>query len=216
MHYCKAAICMYICINNPNYYVDITGNFIISVSTLLIAGGALVFGTIGGFVGNKVAENNGAEGWDKAGYIAGGALIGAVGGGALGAVAAPAVVSATGVAGISVSSAGITGIVAGGTTLLPALLDLYNRSVSHIFSNDHIKKGIMQLGTDKIDIFNKIINITNKHSDKWDVGSNEIRTVINNIEVTIRFNVVDNVIRSINAFVGYSERVIGNLINLNK
>ena len=44
-------------------------------------------------------------------------------------------------------------------------------------------------------------------------GSNEIRTVVNGVDTTIRFFVENNEIVNINAFVGYSERVIGNLIN---
>jgi len=95
--------------NNPVMYIDQNGNFVITTTVLLIAGGAALFGTIGSFIGNHIANQKGATGWEKVEYIAGGAAIGAVGGGTLGAVAAPAVATATGIGGISITaSAGIT------------------------------------------------------------------------------------------------------------
>lgn len=87
-------------LNNPLAYCDSSGEFVVSTVVLVVAAGAVV----GGLVGNYVANKKGATGWKKAAYIAGGAL----GGGAVGYVAAPAVVSATGVAGVSVSAAGIS------------------------------------------------------------------------------------------------------------
>ena len=102
--------------NNPVIYVDVEGKFVITTAALLIAGGALLFGTIGGLKGNKAANANNARGWEKAKYIATGVAIGGVIGAILGAAAAPAVVSATGVAGISVTAAGVTTVAAAGTT----------------------------------------------------------------------------------------------------
>ena len=89
--------------NNPIMYKDPGGEFVITTTVLLIAGGAAIFGTIGGFVGNHIANQKGAMGWDKVGYIAGGAAIGAVGGGVLGAVAAPAA-TAAGFGGLSITA----------------------------------------------------------------------------------------------------------------
>lgn len=41
---------------------------------------------------------------------------------------------------------------------------------------------------------------------------NEIRTTINGMDTTVRFFVQDGEVVNIDAFVGYSDRVIGNLI----
>lgn len=102
--------------NNPVIYVDQNGNFVITTAVLLIAGAAALVGTIGGLVGNHIANQKGATGWDKAGYIAGGALIGGTIGAVAGAVAAPIVIGATGVSGVSVTTAGVSTIAAAGTT----------------------------------------------------------------------------------------------------
>nr|WP_283245832.1 RHS repeat-associated core domain-containing protein [Ligaoa zhengdingensis] len=111
------------CHNNPVMYMDSTGNFVISTTVLLVAAGAAIVGTIGGFVGNYIADQKGATGWEKAGYIAGGAVIGAVAGGVAGYVAAPAVASATGVAAISVTSAGVATISANGIVATNQLIN---------------------------------------------------------------------------------------------
>lgn len=42
--------------------------------------------------------------------------------------------------------------------------------------------------------------------------SNEFRTTIDGIETTVRFYVQNGQVINIDAFVGYSERAIGNLI----
>jgi len=91
---------------------------------------------------------------------------------------------------------------------------LWSRYEGHIFSADHIKNGIMDLGKDRNSIFNSIISkINGVDISKIKVGSNEIRTTINGHVVTIRFNIDENgTIKSINAFKGTSGRVVGNLI----
>jgi len=195
-------------LNNPVMFVDPTGRFVITTTTLVILGGAAVLGAGGGFLGNRAANQRGATGWDRAGWIAGG-----VAGAAGGYVLAPYVIGATGVGAISVSTAGVSTIAASGTAVSPAMQELFNRTSSHIFSRAHIQGGIMNLGNSQVEIFNKITTVANNASGKWAAGSNEIRTVINGIETTIRFYVKDNKIINIDAFVGYSERVIGNLIN---
>jgi len=100
------------CANNPVNYSDPSGNVIISTLVICIIVGALAGGTVGGIAGNEIANKNDVPKEDKWKYVVGGALIGAVCGGAVGALVAPVIVSATGVAGISVSSAGITTIAA--------------------------------------------------------------------------------------------------------
>ena len=62
-------------VSNPVDFVDLNGKFIISTAALLIGGGALLFGTVGGFIGNHIANEKGAIGWGKVGYIALAALL---------------------------------------------------------------------------------------------------------------------------------------------
>ena len=78
-------------VNNPVAYVDTTGNFVIT-TTFLVVAGAILFGTIGGLIGNSLANQVGATGWDKVGYIAGLAVVGA----AVGALAGWTVAAASG------------------------------------------------------------------------------------------------------------------------
>ena len=109
------------CNNNPLIYVDPNGQFIITTTALVIIGLATAGAVVGGIVGNYFAEKNGATGWEKAGYIAGGSLGGA---GAVGGYfAAPAIVSATGVSAISVSGAGISAIASGSGAAIKTTLD---------------------------------------------------------------------------------------------
>ena len=82
------------CNNNPLIYVDPNGQFIITTTALVIIGLATAGAVVGGIVGNYFAEKNGATGWEKAGYIAGGSLGGAAVGAVGGYFAAPAIVSA--------------------------------------------------------------------------------------------------------------------------
>ena len=70
-------------VNNPVAYVDTTGNFVIT-TTFLVVAGAILFGTIGGLFGNDLANQVGATGWEKVGYIAGLAAVGATAGALLG------------------------------------------------------------------------------------------------------------------------------------
>ena len=200
-------------VGNPVMYADMSGNFVITTAALLIGAGALLFGTVGGLIGNHIANENGVTGWGKAGYIAGGAAIGAIAGGAAGWAAAPAVVSATGVAGISVTTAGIS-TVAATVALDPQWQELFIKCQEHIFSKSHINDGILNLGTSQEDVFNKIMNVVMQQSDCWTAGSNEIHVKINDIVTTIRFYIENGNIIKVNAFVGISERVIGKLIDL--
>ena len=111
------------CNNNPLIYVDPNGQFIITTTALVIIGLATAGAVVGGIVGNYFAEKNGATGWEKAGYIAGGSLGGAAVGAVGGYFAAPAIVSATGVSAISVSGAGISAIASGSGVAIKTTLD---------------------------------------------------------------------------------------------
>ena len=104
------------CANNPINLCDPSGRFIISTLFLCVAAGVVIGGTIGGVIGNTYADSKGYTGWDKTKCILTGAGIGSIAGGAVGYIAAPAIVSATGAAGVSISSAGLSTIAAIGTS----------------------------------------------------------------------------------------------------
>ena len=103
-------------VNNPVLYIDPTGDFVVSTLALVVGAGIITFGTLGGVVGNRIADISGAAGLEKIAYIAGGTIIGGVAGGAGGYYLAPAVIGATGAAGVSITTAGISSIAAAGTT----------------------------------------------------------------------------------------------------
>ena len=106
------------CANNPVIFLDATGNFIFSTLLICVVAGAVIGGTVGGIAGNAYADSKGYSGRDKTKAILTGIGIGGLAGGALGYFAAPAVVSATGVTGVSVTSAGISAVTAS-TLLVP-------------------------------------------------------------------------------------------------
>lgn len=82
----------------------------------------------------------------------------------------------------------------------------------HVFSYDHKKNGILDLGHSEAEIINKFINIIEAVSNKLIEGSNNIRTIINGKEVTITLFVRDGEVVNLDGFVGYSERNVVNLI----
>ena len=90
--------------------------------------------------------------------------------------------------------------------------EVFDRYATHIFSKAHIRDGIMKLGYSKRNIFDKGINIIQGKMVQAVNGSNEVRTTINGIKVTIRFYLSDGKIRSMDMFVGWSSRVIGKLL----
>lgn len=69
-----------------------------------------------------------------------------------------------------------------------------------------MNQGIHSLGENKADVFNKAINVARQSAESWKEGSNEIRTAINGIEATVRVYVRDGIMKSIDVFVGYSNR----------
>ena len=191
------------CGNNPVIYIDENGEvfFLVTAAIGAVAGG------IGGAIYSQVKY--GEVRWQN---VAAGAAIGGVIGATGGAIAAYAVTgSAVASTGSVIAGVGAVGTVATSSTV-PILQDIYNKKAAHIFSQDHIKDGIMQLGNDQVSIFNNIVTIINDCSSKWAAGSNEIHKAINGIDTTIRFYVENGEIINIDAFVGISNRVIGNLI----
>ena len=66
---------------------------------------------------------------------------------------------------------------------------------------------------DGASIYPNLVSVSNDCVEHWVDGSNEIRTVINGIDVTIRIYVKNGQIINLDGFVGYSQRVVGNLIS---
>lgn len=102
------------CNNNPVINIDVTGELFITITAICVGVGALIGGGIGGYVGNQYAKQNNVAEEDVWKYTVGGALLGGTVGGLAGYVAAPAVAAATGIAGVSITSAGVSVVGAGG------------------------------------------------------------------------------------------------------
>ncbi len=137
-------------VNNPVAYVDTTGNFIISTTLLLIISGAVLVGTAGALIGNSIANQAGATGWSKVGYIAGGAAIGALVGGAAGWAAAPTVVSATGVAGISVTTSGVSIVATNSESVASTIASAAADSISTPQVVQETARATQQLATSQV------------------------------------------------------------------
>ena len=100
-------------LNNPLVYVDENGEFVLTTAIII---GTLIGTAFGVYEGYKIAESKGATGWDKAGYMLGGGVIGGAAG-FFGGWAATAVGAATASAGVGGFLAGAaTGGTAGATT----------------------------------------------------------------------------------------------------
>jgi len=86
----------------------------------------------------------------------------------------------------------------------------------HIFSEDHIKNGVLNLGKNKDDIVNKFVNIVKlaDHKDLLKTGPNQIHTIIHNHKVVIRAFIKEGVVIKINGFTGITSRNLGNVFEL--
>jgi len=89
---------------------------------------------------------------------------------------------------------------------------LWNKYERHIFSRDHIKEGIMNLGESRTDIYNKFVDVVKSEIGNFQSGTTQIRTYINGYQAEIKININEGVIRSIDGYVGWSSRVIEHLI----
>ena len=107
--------------NNPILYADPSGEIILSTLALLMIGGALIGGAIGGTIRYNAATQAGLTGWDKAHYTINGALFGGIVGALGGYALAPIVVGATGVAGFSISTSGVTALTPNAYAIFKAL-----------------------------------------------------------------------------------------------
>lgn len=89
---------------------------------------------------------------------------------------------------------------------------LWKGSAKHIFSKQHIRDGIMRLGSSQKSIFNKLYKVVNSYLPNAVNGSNQIHTTINGVKVTIRFYVSNGQVQSIDAFTGWATRIVGKLL----
>ena len=195
------------CGNNPIIYIDSNGHIFMLVT-------AAIGAVTGAIAGSIIAASTGENVWAGIGIgAAAGGLLGLTGGAAVAYIAAGSATASTGsvMAGLGLAGAG-GGVTYATSKFIENSQNLFNTTSKHIFSDDHVTNGIMKLGSSEIDIFNKLVNVTNQYSAKYVAGSNEIRTVINGTKTTIRFFVENGKIININAFIGYSERVVGTLL----
>ena len=120
------------CCNNPIMNCDPTGEFFISMALLCITAGAIIGAGVGAYAGTKYAQRVGVDDGDIWKYTLGGALGGAFLGGIVGVIAAPAITTATGIAGISVTSTGITAVGVGSTVAANQVVEgVYYHVTSH-------------------------------------------------------------------------------------
>jgi len=84
----------------------------------------------------------------------------------------------------------------------------------HVFSDKHIKSGIMELGDSQNDILNKGFNIIKEIDSKNMLieGSTQIKTHINGLETEIRIFINDGKVINFDMFKGWSPRDMGNTI----
>ena len=113
------------CENSPVANYDPKGEFVLSTLAMCMFAGAVIGAIAGGIAGNAYADYCGYTGAEKAEWIAVGALSGGIAGAVIGCLAAPTVASVTGVAGISISSAGVSTIAA----ISPSVI-LFGKEVS--------------------------------------------------------------------------------------
>jgi RHS repeat-associated protein len=85
----------------------------------------------------------------------------------------------------------------------------------HIFSKDHIKNGIMDLGKNQNDILNSFKKVVSSADSNGLLkeGMNQIRTTVNGVEAEIRVFIKDGTVLNMDGFKGYSTRNMGNSIN---
>lgn len=130
------------CLNNPLVYIDENGEFVITTAIIIgVCVGAAIGIAAGIYEGYKIAESKEATGWEKAGYMIGGGLIGGIAGG--GALLGAYVGSTIAVGGF------IGGAIIGGTA--GAFSGFTNGVGISLLNNPHdignaLKQGILQSG----------------------------------------------------------------------
>lgn len=89
---------------------------------------------------------------------------------------------------------------------------LFESYEKHIFSDKHMARGVMDLGTDKQDIMNKIGSLVETNLSKLREGDNFILNKVNGHESTVKAFVREGKIISIDAYKGTAKRLYGNVI----
>ena len=209
------SFCMNDPINNNNY----TGYF----GTPIQWACAVIGGIAGWFFGDYVARSIGLfDGrwyqWQTYAYwavrslvVVGGAILGYIAGTALLKIITSFIISNPSVA-YRLPKFLLWFLGIGDAASSQVANELFSRYAGHIFSKQHLSEGIMRLGTSQRDIFDKLFRVVSMNIQKAVTGDNEIRTIFYGLHVTIKFNFVDGVIRSMDAFIGWSERYLGHLI----
>ncbi|MCW3104849.1 MAG: hypothetical protein JWO09_3289 [Bacteroidetes bacterium] len=90
--------------------------------------------------------------------------------------------------------------------------DLVVKYERHIFSKDHITKGIMDLGKNKEDILAEIDKLVMENITKLKEGDNFILKELNGHQTTIKTFIRNGEVTSIDAYKGYPTRLFGNVI----
>lgn len=87
----------------------------------------------------------------------------------------------------------------------------------HIFSGDHIDKGILNLGSGKIEIVEEIQDLVRSlyKEKKLMFGSNQIQAILNGLKVEFRVYIsADDSVLSLNIFLPHSKRIFKNNIKI--
>lgn len=90
--------------------------------------------------------------------------------------------------------------------------ELFEKCEGHMFTKRHITEGIMQLGSSKRDIFDKVFKIMSSKLSQAVNGSNQIYTTINGVKTTIRFFIENGKVINLNAMTDWASRIIGKLL----
>ncbi|MCF0150704.1 MAG: hypothetical protein HUJ80_04755, partial [Firmicutes bacterium] len=156
---------------------------------------AVVGACAGGYTGYRIAEANGYTGWKKAGAIAGGAGIGA---------------AICGV-GSFYTEKYVSSIAFASGKLVSPNFD-YEKIENHLFNKKHNLDALFRTGDTNATVMKRIMDMALNCSNQWVEGSNDLRTTIDGMDVTIRFYVQNGQLQNLNCFRGISERSINNLI----
>lgn len=183
------------CENNPTKHIDSDGNAAANII------GGIVGGAAGATLGYLLAELLNLKGLKKIALIA----AATVGGAVLGAFLGPYIAKL----GTKVA----TKLGLSGTKSIKLSSDsLWKKFSSHMFSKDHMKKGIMNLGKSQKGIFNNVIKIVKSKLHLAIDGPNQINTIMNGFKVSIRFFIQNGQVTSINLLMGGST-LLGHLIS---
>jgi len=86
--------------------------------------------------------------------------------------------------------------------------------IEHAFSADHIKSGLLKAGT-KSEIVKNVLETISSFDrlGELQMGGNQIRIVMNNVDITIRVHIKDSLLYSFDIMQGHTPRIIGHLID---